>query len=105
MPQEISDADRQRLTDAYTEVITNELVPKYTMLQDFLKNEYLPVCLETSGIGTLPNGPETYNYLIRLHTTTNMTVDEIHELGKREVARILKEMEKAKNNMGFEGGY
>ena len=84
-------------------MITNKLKPKYTELKEFLVNEYLPVCRETSGIGALPNGRETYNYLIKLHTTTNMTADEIHELGKSEVARILVEMEDVKNTIGFEG--
>jgi uncharacterized protein (DUF885 family) len=72
-------------------------------LSVFLKEEYLPVGRETSGIGALPNGTETYNYLIKLHTTTNMRVDEIHDLGKSEVERILGEMESAKKEMGFEG--
>jgi uncharacterized protein (DUF885 family) len=51
----------------------------------------------------VPGGAETYQYLIRLHTTTNMTADEIHELGKSEVARIRKEMETVKAQIGFEG--
>jgi uncharacterized protein (DUF885 family) len=68
-----------------------------------LVQEYLPACRETSGIGALPNGQETYNYLIKLHTTTTMTANEIHALGKSEVARILVEMEKAKNKIGFKG--
>ena len=103
MPADFSRTDQQRLTQAYRQMITEQLIPKYQTLQDFLVKEYLPVGRETSGIGALPNGPATYNYLIRLHTTTNMTANEIHELGKREVARILVEMEKAKTQIGFEG--
>lgn len=103
MPESISEEDRTRISADYSSMIATKLKPKYTELKQFLVNEYLPVCRESSGIGVLPNGPATYNYLIKLHTTTNMTADEIHELGKSEVARILVEMEDAKNKIGFEG--
>ncbi|MGK0488972.1 MAG: hypothetical protein ACJAXB_002162 [Candidatus Endobugula sp.] len=103
MPQSINEEDRNRISAEYSSMITNKLKPKYTLLKQFLVNEYLPVGRATSGIGVLPNGPETYKYLIKLSTTTNMTADEIHQLGKSEVARILVEMEDTKNKMGFDG--
>ena len=103
MPESISEEEKNRISAEYSTMITDKLKPKYTALQQFLVNDYLPACRETSGIGALPNGTETYNYLIKLHTTTNMTADEIHELGKSEVARILIEMEDAKNKIGFKG--
>ncbi|MTI38377.1 DUF885 domain-containing protein [Fulvivirga lutimaris] len=103
MPETINEAESQRIADDYSKMITDQLKPQYTVLKQFLVDEYLPACRETSGIGALPHGPETYNYLIKLHTTTNMTADEIHELGKSEVARILVEMNKVKDEMGFEG--
>jgi uncharacterized protein (DUF885 family) len=103
MPEGISQSDRDRLAGEYQNVIETKLRPKYTELKQFLVAEYLPVCRTTSGIGALPNGAATYNYLIKLHTTTNLTADEIHELGKREVERILVEMEEAKNQIGFKG--
>nr|MCU0402286.1 DUF885 domain-containing protein [Algoriphagus sp.] len=103
MPESIAEADKNRISAAYSDMITTKLKPKYTELREFLVNEYLPAGRETSGIGALPKGPETYKYLLKLHTTTNLTADEIHELGKREVARILIEMEEAKNKMGFKG--
>jgi uncharacterized protein (DUF885 family) len=103
MPGSFSAEDKERLAAAYSQAITTKLAPKYKELQDFLVNTYLAAGTETSGMGDLPNGPETYSYLLRLHTTTNMTADEIHELGKSEVKRILAEMEKAKAATGFEG--
>ncbi len=103
IPEGFSKEDQDRLSKAYILMIMDKLKPKYIQLQDFLIKEYLPACRETDGLGALPNGPETYNYLIKYHTTTTMNVDEIHELGKSEVARILLEMEKAKNAIGFQG--
>jgi len=103
MSESINEQEKKRISAEYSTMITTELKPKYTELRQFLVDEYLPACRETSGIGVLPNGKETYNYLIKLHTTTTMTADEIHELGKSEVARILIEMEDAKNKIGFKG--
>jgi uncharacterized protein (DUF885 family) len=103
MPESIKEEEKNRISADYSAMITEKLKPKYTELKEFLVNEYLPACRETSGIGALPNGAETYNYLIKLHTTTSLTADEIHELGKSEVARILIEMEEAKNKIGFQG--
>jgi len=68
-----------------------------------LINTYLPAGRETAGISALPNGRQAFDYLIRYHTTTNMTAEQIHELGKNEVARIRGEMEKVKAELGFKG--
>ena len=103
LPDEFTYEEKERLKSDFNKMIANKLVPKYKELREFLVNTYLPACRETSGIGAIPNGSETYNYLIRLSTTTNMTADEIHELGKNEVTRILGEMEKVKTQVGFEG--
>jgi uncharacterized protein (DUF885 family) len=103
MPQEFSAADKERLTKAYTEMVSNKIVPKYKMLQEYLKKTYLPAGRETSGISALPGGKQTFDYLIRYHTTSNLTAEQIHELGKKEVERITAEMEKVKNEIGFKG--
>jgi len=102
-PADLSAADKTRIEAAYNSFVVGELVPKYKALDYFLKETYLPASRETSGLSSLPNGKETYDYLIKLHTTTTMTADEIHELGKSEVKRILVEMEYVKNNIGFKG--
>lgn len=102
-PENINESDRARIKTAYEVFVSGQLIPKYRKLDSFLKETYLPVSRETSGLSDLPNGKETYDYLIKLHTTTNMTADEIHELGKSEVQRILGEMEKVKNEIGFSG--
>lgn len=103
MPLTFSPDDKSRLTSAYTEMISNKIKPKYLELRHFLKDTYLPAGRESSGLGDLPNGPETYTYLIRQSTTTNLSANEIHELGKSEVERIEQEMKRVKNQIGFEG--
>jgi uncharacterized protein (DUF885 family) len=103
LPDEISQVQRDRLAEKYKEMISKKLRPKYKELKKFLVEEYLPNSRSTSGLVDLPHGKETYEYLIRLHTTLNLSADQIHELGKKEVKRILREMEAAKNKIGFKG--
>ncbi len=103
MPHHFNYQESTRLIATYHAMIDEQLKPKYRELKDFLKNEYLPKSRSTSGLGSLPGGLKTYQYLIRLHTTTDLNIDEIHEKGLAEVNRILSEMEKAKNSMGFNG--
>ncbi|NDG46566.1 MAG: DUF885 domain-containing protein [Flavobacteriia bacterium] len=103
LPEEISPVQRDRLAEKYKEMISKKLRPKYKELKKFLVEEYLPNSRSTSGFVDLPHGKETYEYLIRLHTTLNLSADQIHELGKNEVKRILREMEAAKNKIGFKG--
>ncbi|WP_116770612.1 DUF885 domain-containing protein [Maribacter litoralis] len=102
-PDGISDVDMDILKSNYEDFIQEKLSPKYKELNAFLTDEYLPACRDTDGLLDLPNGNETYQYLIKLHTTTNMNANEIHELGLSEVARISKEMEAVKNEIGFTG--
>lgn len=103
MPATFSEADRSRLTAAYTSAIRERIVPAYRRLHDFLRDEYLPKARTSVGLSTLPNGRAWYDSLVRRTTTTNLTADEIHEIGLREVARIHREMEKVKEQVGFQG--
>ena len=103
LPAEFAAQDRERLTTAYSEIIRAKIIPAFAMLHTFVSTEYLPRCRETAGISDIPRGREYYERLIRLHTTTDMTADEIFELGQREVKRILGEMEKVKQQVGFGG--
>ncbi|MBA6316193.1 DUF885 domain-containing protein [Cellulophaga baltica] len=103
IPESFSDIDTGRLTEAYSAMISEKIIPAYQDLYDFMNTEYMAAARTTSGIEGIPNGKEYYDYSIKLYTTTDMTADEIHQLGLSEVARISSEMEKIKKEVGFEG--
>ncbi|AIY13410.1 DUF885 domain-containing protein [Cellulophaga baltica] len=103
IPESFSDVDTDRLTEAYSAMISEKIIPAYQNLYDFMNTEYMAAARTTSGIEGIPNGKEYYDYSIKLYTTTDMTADEIHQLGLSEVARISSEMEKIKKDVGFEG--
>ncbi|QXP51894.1 DUF885 family protein [Cellulophaga sp. HaHa_2_1] len=103
IPESFSDVDTDRLTEAYSAMISEKIIPAYQNLYDFMNTEYMAAARTTSGIEGIPNGKEYYDYSIKLYTTTDMSADEIHQLGLSEVARISSEMEKIKKEVGFEG--
>jgi len=103
MPSTFSDAVKKDLTAKYTTIINEKLIPKYKKMADFLISEYLPASRTTSGIGSLPFGKDVYAVYAKQWTTTEMTPNEIHDLGLKEVARLNTEMEKVKTQVGFKG--
>ncbi len=102
-PDSFSEEDKKQLTEKYTKIVTERIIPAYETLHEFMSTEYLDAGRTTSGIADIPNGKDFYNYQIKLYTTTNMTANEIHELGLSEVARIAEEMEKIKEQVGYKG--
>ena len=103
MPASFSDDVKKDLTTKYTATINEKLIPQYKKMADFLTKEYLPASRATSGIGSLPFGKGLYATYVKQWTTTEMTPEEIHKLGLKEVARLHAEMEKVKNQVGFKG--
>ena len=103
IPESFSDQDRQKIVVEYTRMVTDKVIPAYQSLVDFMVDEYLVASRDSSGIDSVPNGDAFYQHQIKLYTTTTMTADEIHQLGLSEVARILSEMEKVKQEVNYEG--
>lgn len=102
-PEAITEEERNDLTKKYSTILEEQLIPSFRSLYQFLSTDYLSAGLNTSGISAIPQGKEYYQHAIKNYTTTNMTADEIHQLGLKEVARILSEMEKVKEQVGFTG--
>jgi uncharacterized protein (DUF885 family) len=103
MPQAFSEADRERLSAAYTKAIRDTVSPTYRRLATFLRDEYLPAARATTSISALPGGEPWYRYLVRRYTTTDLTPEQIHEIGLREVARIHGEMQAIREQVAFQG--
>ena len=97
--------DAQELISEVKTYILEELNPAYQELATFLREEYLPQSRVGIGIKEVPNGRKWYEYLARYHTTTDLTPDEIHEIGLQEVARIRSEMEDVMESVAWEGDF
>jgi uncharacterized protein (DUF885 family) len=102
-PASFSDAQKETLKKEYTATISEKLIPRFQKMSAFIKSEYIPKSRATSGIGALPKGNDLYKAYVKQWTTTEMTPEEIHALGLKEVARLKSEMEKIKTQVGFKG--
>jgi uncharacterized protein (DUF885 family) len=103
MPDDFSDEDRMRLTAAYEDKISNTIIPSYQRISNFLGDEYIGAARETVGLYAQPKGADWYAYMVRIRTTTDMSPDEIHQIGLDEVARIHEKMRGVMEEVGFEG--
>lgn len=102
-PKNFTDAQKEKFTREYSDLITKTLIPTYQKMAHFLEQEYLPNARDTDGINAMPNGNEIYAYYAKSWTTTNLTPDEINKTGIAEVARLRAEMEKVRQQVNFEG--
>ncbi len=102
MPEEIDPEIQTWLKSAAVAIIEEQINPALRALLEFLENDYLPAA-RPPGIGALPGGKQVYSRLAQHFTTTELTPDEIHEVGLREVARIRGEMETVIDTVGFKG--
>jgi len=103
MPHGFGTAERERIGQAYRRAHRELLQPTLQALLEFLRGPYLEACRTSAGMAALPNGAAFYAYLVRLHTTTTRSPEEIHALGLAEVARIRGEMAAVQALYGFEG--
>lgn len=97
------EADRKKIQEEAATVIHDQVYPALKDFKNFVEKTYIPHCRENVSFSSVPLGKEWYAYKVRFHTTVDMSPDEIHELGLKEVARIQGEMEKVKNQVKFKG--
>jgi uncharacterized protein (DUF885 family) len=102
-PESFTAQDRERLAAAYRTKLDGSLIPAYRRLRDYVRDEYLPRTRATVAWTALPDGEAWYQFYVQEHTTTNMTADEIHQLGLAEVARIRAEMDRVRQQVAFKG--
>ncbi|PQO30621.1 DUF885 domain-containing protein [Blastopirellula marina] len=104
-PDSISADEQDRLSKLGKAAIANRVFPAMLKLKTFIEDEYLPKGAEIIGAAALPDGRDYYAYRCRYSTTTDLTPQEIHEIGMSEVKRIRGEMEKVIRESGFDGSF
>ena len=103
LPATMPAALRTSLQAEALELVKSKIQPAEKALAEFFQNEYLPLAAVSIGIREQPDGKAYYRYLIRRHTSTNLTPEEIHQIGLAEVARIRVEMLAVMTEIGFTG--
>lgn len=105
LPDYINQKQKKALQDKAKEAIDNSILPAYRQFHEFWTQEYLPNAPAEIGIISQYKGAELYQQRVRFFTTLQMTPKEVYETGKKEVARIRKEMESIIQEVGFEGSF
>ncbi len=101
----LSQNEKLELINDAKELIINKINPAYIKLNNFLKNDYLVNSRDTIGIKDIPDGKKYYEQLAKHYTTTDLTPDEIHEIGLREIQRIRAEMEEIIDSVNWDGDF
>ena len=104
-PESIPSEEQTRLIDEMVSVLTEYVYPAYETLYSYFIESYLPSCGESIACKDFPNGDVYYKYQIKSYTTTNLSAEEIHQIGLGEVDRIRAEMKKVINMTEFKGSF
>jgi uncharacterized protein (DUF885 family) len=103
LPTSIDATTGRALEAEYRALLAAEVIPAARRLLKFAHDEYLPRARSDHGIGALPRGAEMYRQIVRFETTTEMTPDEIHALGLKEVERIQQRLKVSAAHLGYMG--
>jgi uncharacterized protein (DUF885 family) len=100
-PSAVSDRVFTTLRTEAAQTIRDDVVPAFREFETFYNLEYQPACREEVGTSTMPGGDAYYEHRVQLFTTTDLTADEIHEIGLREVSRIREEMKEVATEANY----
>ena len=100
-PDSIPEADRKRLRESAIAAIRDSINPAYARFTVFVRDEYAPKGRTEAGIWSLPDGAERYAFRVKESTTTNLTPEEIHQIGLAQVKEIESRMLEVANQLGF----
>src|SRR5581483_3118610 len=100
-PASISAADQQRIKAEMLDAIQKQVQPAYTRFARFLQGQYIPAGRTEFGVWSLPDGDKYYAFRVRQSTTTDLTPDQIHQIGLDEVKRDEAEMLVIAQKLGF----
>jgi uncharacterized protein (DUF885 family) len=102
-PPNVPAAEQQALRSEARAAMQQSVMPAYKKLLGFIRDDYIPHTRTTISAHDLPDGDAFYRSQVREYTTTDMTPEQIHQLGLQEVSRIEAEMQKTMKASGFKG--
>jgi uncharacterized protein (DUF885 family) len=91
-PPSFDEASRRMLEERYRKAIQEQIIPAYRRMRAFMQDEYLPRCRTSYGFADLPGGRAWYHHAVRWSTTTDLTPDQVYDLGLAEMTRIRAEI-------------
>ncbi len=104
-PASMSEDSFNALKQQAEETISGQVIPAFAKFEEFYVQDYAPACRKEVGTSSMPGGMDYYNHRVRLFTTTDLTAEEVHQIGLKEVARIRAEMLAVMKEAEFEGSF
>lgn len=104
-PAGVPESERARLAAAGCAAVEESVVAGYRDFLQFMQREYVPAARTGIAASELPNGRAVYAQRVRSYTTLDLTPDQVHETGLREVARIRAQMDSLIASTGFTGTF
>ena len=101
-PESISATEQARIKTEMLAVISKQVLPAYQRFARFLEVAYIPAGRTEPGISSIPGGTRYYRFRIRQSTTSNLTADQIHQIGLEEVTKDEAEMLGIAQKLGFQ---
>ena len=105
MPDSIPEKEQAAMRDEAMKIIETVVAPAYRSLLRFMREEYMPRARTSIDSQALPDGKRFYQDQIRLYSTLDLTADQIHQIGLKEVARIDADMKATMKSTGFSGTF
>jgi uncharacterized protein (DUF885 family) len=105
MPEYIDAKTQEALRAEAKEAIANEVMPSYQRYYEFFVKRYKPNARQNIAATSLPNGKAYYDNRVAHYSTLELTSDDIHNIGLKEVNRIRSEMQTIIDTLGFEGDF
>jgi uncharacterized protein (DUF885 family) len=102
-PFAINEQDWEKIKNDGREAIKKYALEGFRTVKRFFDEEYLPKTRTTIGVSNFPNGLAYYQDRIHHFTTTDLSYEEVYQLGLREVARIKNEMMGVLNEVNYSG--
>lgn len=104
-PISINETEWQEYRTTALQIIHDDVITSYRKIKDFFETEYLPKTRSSLGASEFPDGAAYYENRVRHYTTTNLTSEEVYQIGLKEVDRIQSEMDKVIKQVNFKGGF
>ncbi len=104
-PKTMSEATFNSFKTKAEAAVKDQVIPSLETFRDFYVSDYAPKCQKQVGTSAMPGGAEYYAHRVKMFTTTDLTADEVHNIGLSEVKRIRAEMDEVQQQAGFNGTF
>jgi len=105
LPKNLTQTQKDSVLKAAKIAVEENVIPEFKRIKKFFETEYFPKTRKSIGVSEITNGREYYQNRIRYYTTLDLTADEVHEIGLKEVARINAEMKAIIDEVEFDGSF